>query len=64
MSIATSGPRCGVYTLIMVDRKQKMPANFDLKDLEAGAVHLDWVPAVEQQRTPIFDDELPSGELA
>ena len=43
MSIATSGPRCGVYTLIMVDRKQKMPANFDLKDLTAGAVHLDWV---------------------
>ncbi len=42
VSIATSGPRCGVYTLIMVDRKQKMPANFDLNDLTAGAVHLDW----------------------
>ena len=35
VSIATSGPRCGVYTLIMVDRKQKMPANFDLNDLAA-----------------------------
>ncbi len=44
VSIATSGPRCGVYTLIMVDRKQKMPANFDLNDLAAGAVHLDWQP--------------------
>jgi len=42
VSIATSGPRCGVYTLIMVDRKQKMPANFDLNDLAAGALHLDW----------------------
>jgi DNA segregation ATPase FtsK/SpoIIIE-like protein len=42
VSIATSGPRCGIYTLISVDRKQKMPANFDLKDLAAGAVHLDW----------------------
>ncbi len=61
VSIATSGPRCGVYTLIMVDRKQKMPANFDLKDLEAGAVHLDWVAEVERQRAASFDDDLPSG---
>ena len=61
VSIATSGPRCGVYTLIMVDRKQKMPANFDLKDLEAGAVHLDWVAGVERQRAPSFDEELPAG---
>ena len=51
VSVATSGPRCGVYTLIMVDRKQKMPANFDLKDLEATAVHLDWVARSSQQRT-------------
>jgi S-DNA-T family DNA segregation ATPase FtsK/SpoIIIE len=57
VSIATSGPRCGVYTLIMVDRKQKMPANFDLNDLAAGAVHLDWVTGVEQ---PHADFELPS----
>ena len=57
VSIATSGPRCGVYTLIMVDRKQKMPANFDLKDLEAGAVHLDWVAGAERQRAPgLLDD--------
>src|SRR6202008_3444585 len=42
VSIATSGPRCGVYTLIMVDRKLKMPPNFDLNDLKVGAVHLDW----------------------
>jgi hypothetical protein len=49
VSIATSGPRCGVYTLIMVDRKQKMPANFALSDLAAGALHLDWVPGVEHR---------------
>ncbi len=56
VSIATSGPRCGVYTLIMVDRKQKMPANFDLKDLEAGALHLDWVSGVagvERSKPPV-----------
>ena len=65
-SIATSGPRCGIYTLIMVDRKQKMPANFDLNDLKVGAVHLDWQtdeakPAAEL--LPSLDDlpmELPS----
>jgi hypothetical protein len=44
VSIATSGPRCGVYSLIMVDRKQKLPANFDLNDLTEGAVQLEWVP--------------------
>jgi hypothetical protein len=49
VSIATSGPRCGVYTLIMVDRKQKMPADFDLNDLKANAVHLDWVPGTTPQ---------------
>ncbi len=42
VSVATSGPRCGIYTMIMIDRKQKMPPNFNLSDLEAGAVHLDW----------------------
>jgi hypothetical protein len=52
VSIATSGPRCGVYTLMMVDRKQKMPANFDLSDLTAEAVHLEWVAGVERQRAP------------
>jgi hypothetical protein len=49
VSIATSGPRCGVYTLILVDRKQKMPANFDLDDLKVGAVHLDWMVGVSTQ---------------
>ena len=42
VSVATSGPRCGIYTMIMIDRKQKMPPNFNLSDLEVGAVHLDW----------------------
>ncbi|MCI0334458.1 MAG: cell division protein FtsK [Planctomycetes bacterium] len=69
VSIATSGPRCGVYTLIMVDRKQKMPANFDLNDLTAGAVHLDWVPQGRfRWRYPAFEqlplslDRPPSAE--
>jgi hypothetical protein len=52
VSIATSGPRCGVYTLVSVDRKQRMPANFELNDLLASAVNLDWVAGVERQRAP------------
>jgi DNA segregation ATPase FtsK/SpoIIIE, S-DNA-T family len=63
VSIATSGPRCGVYTLIMVDRKLKMPANFDLNDLKAGAVHLDWVSgnsaAAGSERFQSFHDVEP-----
>jgi DNA segregation ATPase FtsK/SpoIIIE, S-DNA-T family len=56
VSVATSGPRCGIYTLIMVDRKQKMPANFDLNDLKAGAAILDW--QTEQSKT--IEDAIPS----
>src|SRR4029079_18736982 len=36
VSIATSGPRCGVYTLVAIDRKQRMPADFDLNDLTSS----------------------------
>jgi len=35
-SIVSSGPRCGVYTLISVDEKQQLPHNFDLQDLESS----------------------------
>ncbi|HEY3395080.1 MAG TPA: FtsK/SpoIIIE domain-containing protein, partial [Lacipirellulaceae bacterium] len=63
VSIATSGPRCGVYTLILVDRKQKMPANFDLKDLTAGAVHLDWVAGDGRRVVGATPQSLESGAL-
>jgi hypothetical protein len=42
VSIAQSGQRCGVYTLIMVDDKQPMPPGFDLAELCRGAVTLVW----------------------
>jgi S-DNA-T family DNA segregation ATPase FtsK/SpoIIIE len=42
MSIATSGARCGVYTLIVNDTKQPLPPKFDIKDLERSAVTLVW----------------------
>jgi hypothetical protein len=75
VSIATSGPRCGVYTLASVDRKQRMPANFDLHDLAAAAVHLDWqaspksaAPGRFRWRYPAFEhlpltlDQPPTAE--
>ncbi len=37
VSIASSGARCGVFTLISTDTKMKLPRNFDLRDLEAQA---------------------------
>jgi hypothetical protein len=42
VSIAQTGPRCGVYTLITVDMKQGLPAGLELADLARGAVHLAW----------------------
>jgi hypothetical protein len=60
VSVATSGPRCGIYTMIMIDRKQKMPPNFNLSDLEVGAVHLDWYSSeTKAEELPLSLDELP-----
>ena len=42
VSIATSGPRCGVYTLVSVDTSRPLPHGFDLKMLEAAATVLKW----------------------
>ena len=39
-SIVTSGPRCGVYTLIAADRRQSPPATVELADLARDAIHL------------------------
>lgn len=40
MSIIQSGPRCGVYTLIAMDTREKLPANLDVADMEAAAATL------------------------
>jgi len=39
-SIINSGARCGVYTLIMHDSRQELPAGIDLEDLASNSVHL------------------------
>jgi S-DNA-T family DNA segregation ATPase FtsK/SpoIIIE len=42
VSIATTGARCGVYTLISVDTRQPLPHHFELSDLEERAEVLNW----------------------
>jgi DNA segregation ATPase FtsK/SpoIIIE-like protein len=56
VSIASSGARCGVYTLISVDTKLALPRNLDLADLQTQAATLVW--DAEQRRFTWKDDEL------
>jgi hypothetical protein len=42
ISIAQSGPRCGVYTVLSVDPRQPFPKGFDLADLERAGCSLVW----------------------
>lgn len=42
VSIATSGPRCGVFLLASVDTKLRLPLNFDLHDLATNATVFEW----------------------
>lgn len=37
VSIARSGPSCGVYVLVTVDREMKMPYNFNIDELQETA---------------------------
>ncbi len=41
-SIISSGPRCGVHTLLTVDAKQPLPQGFDLTDFEQNCTKLIW----------------------
>jgi hypothetical protein len=70
VSIITSGPRCGVYTLVSVDRQLRMPSDFALADLLSTAVHLDWEAEAKRfrwrhevfEQLPLSTDPLPSAE--
>ncbi|WP_422930534.1 FtsK/SpoIIIE domain-containing protein [Singulisphaera sp. PoT] len=67
-SIASSGARCGVFTLISVDTKLPLPSSVQLKDLEPYAVNLAWKEQKFQWRDPNFGrlplqlDKPPSSE--
>jgi DNA segregation ATPase FtsK/SpoIIIE-like protein len=42
ISIMSSGPRCGVLTLLSVDTKVPLPKGFDLADLEQNSLNFTW----------------------
>lgn len=60
VSLVTGGPRCGVYTLIGVDSKTRLPTEFQLDELKENAAWLDWNKATSQfvWQNPTFK-ELP-----
>lgn len=49
-SIVTAGARCGIYTIMNVDPKQRMPRDFHLSDLESQAFQL-----IRQDDTFVWD---------
>ncbi len=67
-TIATTGPRCGVYTLMSVDDQLKLPNEFNFEQLLSGAVHLKWVKDRLVWQYPLYEklplelDRLPPRE--
>ncbi len=70
VSIVQNGPRCGVLTLITVDRKQPMPEGFQLSDLRQAGVRLTWDDGrfvwddADFGRFPLTLDAAPDAALA
>ncbi|MFM1997427.1 MAG: hypothetical protein RLZZ111_1814 [Planctomycetota bacterium] len=68
-SIAASGARCGVYTIVSVDASQTLPANFSLGDLEKHATVLTLKDGVftwsdpEFGKWPLTVEQPPSDEV-
>ena len=54
-TIATTGPRCGVYTLMSVDSSLKLPSDCSLDEILKGAIHLDWSDERLLWRYPLFE---------
>jgi DNA segregation ATPase FtsK/SpoIIIE, S-DNA-T family len=54
VSIAQSGSRCGVSTLVSVDTRQLLPAGFSLTDLEEAGATLVWQEGRFNWKDPDF----------
>ena len=54
-TIATAGPRCGVYTLLSIDSSVKIPADFPLDDLMNDAVHLECEDDKVRWNYPLYE---------
>ncbi len=68
-SIAASGARCGVYTIVSIDTNQAMPANFSIADIEKYATTLvlkdgifTWTDP-EFSKWPLTVEQAPSDEV-
>jgi len=59
ISIANSGPRCGVFTIISADTKQTLPHNVRLADFEENSTVLNW----KSGRLVSADPELQNWDL-
>ena len=57
-SIMSSGPRCGVHTLLSYDVRQQMPRGFEIADLTKDATQLDWVKDQFVWQHPVYS-QLP-----
>lgn len=69
-SIAASGPRCGVYTIVSIDTTQHVPSNFSIADLEKHATVLTlkdgvytWSSDPEYAKWPLAVEQPPSDEV-
>ncbi|MCA9232707.1 MAG: DNA translocase FtsK [Planctomycetales bacterium] len=68
MTIATTGPRCGVYTLMSIDEQLKLPNELKLDQLLDGAVNLKWLKDRLVWQYPLYEklalepDRLPPRE--
>jgi energy-coupling factor transporter ATP-binding protein EcfA2 len=68
-SIAASGARCGVYTILSVDTKAPMPSNFSLAEIEKHATTLVLENGVfkwndpEFSKWPLSVEQPPSDEV-
>jgi low affinity Fe/Cu permease len=68
VSIASSGARCGVYTLVSVDTKVPMPHGFNLADLEHYSTVVRWQDGrfiwrdTDFERLPLQLDSPPPSE--
>ena len=55
LTIAKSGPRCGVTTLLSIDESPKLPSDVDLSELYSGAVHIEWAQEQLRWKYPLFE---------
>lgn len=57
INIATGGPRCGVYLIVLIDKQHRLPNEFPMDDLLESAAHLDWDEKQQRMvwRYPAFE---------